>query len=180
MAIIPQDSVVFNGSMRMNLDPSLGDFTDDQLWDVLQKVGLLKWTVEAGGLDGNLCVGTVNKGVSRDADTFGETTMSAGQRQLLCMARALLKKPRILVCDEATSSLDQDSDAMIKVLLKREFPNTTVLTIAHRLDTILDSDRIMVYDSGKLVEFDSPHKLMNKSGNRGYLQMLVDSERAHK
>lgn len=97
--------------------------------------------------------------------TEGGNNFSSGQKQLLCFARALLKKPKILIFDEATSSVDNDTDNIIQDMIRLKFKNTTILTIAHRLNTISECDRIMVIDNGNLVEIDSAINLLqNKNG----------------
>merc|ERR1712129_464029 len=98
--------------------------------------------------------------VSEGGDNF-----SQGQRQLLCIGRALLRKPKVLVMDEATSSIDNTTDAMIQTMIRENFSDATVLTIAHRLNTILDSDRVLVLDDGKVTEFDTPKNLIADSGS---------------
>lgn len=103
-----------------------------------------------GGLDAGISEGGIN--------------LSTGQRQLLCMARALLQATRILVLDEATSSVDHAADALIQVTIRSAFARCTVLTIAHRLETIMDCDRIMVLRAGRLLEFDTPGNLMKVRG----------------
>jgi ABC-type multidrug transport system fused ATPase/permease subunit len=185
LGIIPQDPVIFSGSMRFNLDPSGEAFSDHDLWLALEKVGLKVWVQSLGGLDADLSGSDGGKDGKED-ESKGESCLSVGQRQLLCLARALLRKPKILVMDEATASLDYGADAHIKKFIRSEFTQktqdgeekrVTILTIAHRLDTILDSDRIMVFDAGRLVEFDTPSELLRK-GPDGYLAGLVKSEEA--
>ena len=96
------------------------------------------------------------------SDTTAGTTLSVGQRQLLCMARALLKNARILLMDEATSNVDPTTESVLQSTLRDELRNCTVLTIAHRLHTIIDSDRVLVLDGGSVVENDRPEVLMRK------------------
>jgi ABC-type multidrug transport system fused ATPase/permease subunit len=198
IAIIPQDPVIFSGSTRFNLDPSGMQFTDQELWLALEKVGLKEWVHQLGGLDADLSGATsspsqTRKNAKKSTEEVvdvarGETCLSVGQRQLICLARAFLRRPRILVADEATASLDYDADRRIKEFLRKEFVSTkkasrdgddnnnatTILTIAHRLDTILDSDRIMVFDAGHLVEFGTPEELL--ANDSGYFAGLVKSE----
>lgn len=99
--------------------------------------------------------GKLEASVSENGENF-----SVGQRQLLCIGRALVRKPKILVLDEATASIDIETDELIQKTIRQSFANCTVLTVAHRLYTIIDSDKIMVMDKGKLVEFDSPKNLL--------------------
>ncbi|KAJ3409863.1 hypothetical protein HDU80_008933 [Chytriomyces hyalinus] len=146
LAIIPQDPVVFSGSFRTNMDP-FGEHSDADLWDALERAGL-KRKVERQDekLDANV-------------DAGGEN-LSVGERQLLCLARAMLKKPKILIMDEATANVDMETDSVIQKSLREEFRDTTILTIAHRLNTIMDYDRVLVLDHGKVAEFDSPRALV--------------------
>ncbi|KAJ3190722.1 hypothetical protein HK101_008433 [Irineochytrium annulatum] len=147
LAIIPQDPVLFSGSYRTNLDP-FDEYEDADLWDALARAGLKSKVVDTdGGLDGKV--------------TDGGENISVGQRQLLCLARAMLKKPRIIIMDEATANVDYETDALIQKALRDDFKDATVLTIAHRLNTIIDYDRVMVLDAGKIVEFDSPANLLD-------------------
>ena len=95
----------------------------------------------------------------------GGSNFSQGQRQLLCIARSLLRKPKILVMDEATASIDNATDAMIQTMIRENFTDATVLTIAHRLNTILDSDRVLVLDDGEVAEFDTPKNLIADGGS---------------
>ena len=92
--------------------------------------------------------------------TEGGENLSVGQRQLVCLARALLRKTRILVLDEATAAVDLETDDVVQATIRDQFRQCTVLTIAHRLNTIMDSDRVMVLDRGAIVEFDSPTRLL--------------------
>ncbi|WAQ87113.1 hypothetical protein PtA15_8A14 [Puccinia triticina] len=147
VSIIPQDSQCFEGSLRANLDPE-GLKTDEELWKVLEH-SKLKAHIQSleGGLDARI--------------EEGGNNLSNGQRQLLCLARAmLLKSSKILVMDEATSSVDPETDADIQAVIRNEFKSYTILVIAHRLNTILDCDKILVINKGKVVEFDSPDNLM--------------------
>ena len=106
----------------------------------------------------------------------GGSNFSQGQRQLLCIARSLLRKPKVLVMDEATASIDNTTDAIIQTMIRENFSDATVLTIAHRLNTILDSDRVLVLDDGKVTEFDTPKNLIDDSGSM--FKGMVDKSRA--
>jgi ABC-type multidrug transport system fused ATPase/permease subunit len=146
LSIIPQDSQVFEGTIRQNLDP-LGVHTDDRLWRVLEMSHLKEHVLAMdGGLDATLAEGGTN--------------LSAGQRQLMCLGRALLHKSSILVLDEATASVDVQTDKLVQETIRSAFKDHTIVTIAHRLNTILDSDRVLVLDRGKVAEFDTPHNLL--------------------
>eukprot|EP00742_Colponemidia_sp_Colp-10_P009368 GILJ01010209.1.p1 GENE.GILJ01010209.1~~GILJ01010209.1.p1 ORF type:complete len:1421 (-),score=210.50 GILJ01010209.1:229-4491(-) len=148
LSIIPQDPVLFTGSIRSNLDP-FEQFTDSEIWSALVRVHLQP-LVEQLPLK-------LHARVEENGDNF-----SVGQRQLLCVCRAVLKRSVILVMDEATAALDFHTDQLIKELIRKEFSRCTVITIAHRLDTIVDSDRVMVFDKGRLAEFDRPAVLMRQ------------------
>ncbi|XP_065575834.1 ATP-binding cassette sub-family C member 5-like isoform X13 [Artemia franciscana] len=154
LAVIPQDPVLFIGTIRNNLDP-FGQHDDNELWMTLEMTSM-KEKVESlsHGLDSI---------VSEDGQNF-----SVGERQLLCMARALLRKSKIIVLDEATASIDAQTDVIIQETLRKAFIDCTLLTIAHRLDTVKACDKIMVMEEGKVVEFDSPSVLLNKPNSSFY------------
>ena len=147
LCIIPQDPVLFSATVRFNLDP-FNESTDEEIWSVLDEVEL-KEVVDA-----------LPKKLDDDVHEGG-SNFSVGQRQLICMARALLKKPKVLIMDEATASLDNETDAFLQKMIRKEFKNCTVLTIAHRLNTIMDSSRVCVMDKGVVAEFDTPANLLN-------------------
>ncbi|XP_072179855.1 ATP-binding cassette sub-family C member 4-like [Diadema setosum] len=155
ISIIPQDPVIFTGSLRRNLDP-FGVYTDLSLWNALEDVQLHR-RVRANPAKLDMEVG---------AD------FSVGERQLICLARAILKRNRVLILDEATANVDQATDALIQETIRQKFKNCTVLTIAHRLHTIMDSDRVMVLDAGKLIEMDHPFVLL--SNRQTMFSMFVD------
>jgi len=145
LAIIPQDPILFTGTIRSNLDPT-EVHTDHDIWGALEAV-YMKETVQK-----------LPSGLSNPVVENGEN-LSVGQRQLMCLGRALLRGTKILLMDEATASVDLETDALIQRTIREKFKNVTVITIAHRLNTILDSDRIIVMDHGKIVEFDTPQAL---------------------
>uniref|UniRef100_A0A3P8P9G3 ATP-binding cassette, sub-family C (CFTR/MRP), member 2 n=1 Tax=Astatotilapia calliptera TaxID=8154 RepID=A0A3P8P9G3_ASTCA len=151
LTIIPQDPVLFSGSLRMNLDP-FDKFSDEEIWRVLELSHLKSY------------VSGLQEGLQHKVAEGGEN-LSVGQRQLLCLARALLRKSRILILDEATAAVDLETDNLIQNTIRKEFSDCTVLTIAHRLHSIMDSSRVMVLDAGKVVEFDSPSNLLEKEGH---------------
>ena len=150
LGIIPQDPVIFSASVRFNLDP-FEAYSDIQIWDVLKSVDMKEHVMSLPG--------KLSEEVAEGGDNF-----STGQRQLICIARALLRTPKILVLDEATASIDNETDNMIQAMVRVNFKECTVLTIAHRLNTIIDSDRIMVMDAGLLAEIGSPVELLANEG----------------
>ena len=112
-------------------------------------------------------VSSLEAGLNYTVAEAGEN-LSVGQRQLICLARALLRRTNVLVLDEATAAVDFDTDSLIQTTIREEFSNCTVLTIAHRLNTILDSDRVLVLDAGKIAEFDSPKALLSNDSSIFY------------
>ncbi|PSN47509.1 hypothetical protein C0J52_02251 [Blattella germanica] len=157
ISIIPQEPALFSGSLRENLDP-FNQYSDKILWSALEEVEL-KQAVEdlPAGLSHRVSEGGLN--------------FSMGQRQLLCLARAIIRNNKILVLDEATANVDPQTDELIQSTIRRKFLNCTVLTIAHRLNTIIDSDRILVMDAGSVVEFDHPYILLKNES--GYFSKMV-------
>ncbi|XP_076757725.1 putative multidrug resistance-associated protein lethal(2)03659 isoform X1 [Xylocopa sonorina] len=151
ISIIPQEPFLFSGSLRKNLDP-FEDYSDNLLWQALEEVELKEMGLEAH----------INEGGSN---------LSVGQRQLVCLARAIVRNNPILVLDEATANVDQQTDELIQKTIRTKFARCTVLTIAHRLNTVMDSDRILVMDAGSAVEFDAPHLLVQKNG---YLNSMIN------
>lgn len=155
LAVIPQEPTLFEGSIRFNLDP-LGAHSEERLWQVLQRVQLAH------------AVRSLDDRVLEDG-----ANLSAGQRQLLCIARALLANPRVVIMDEATSAVDAETDALIQRTVRHEFKDATVLTIAHRLNTVLDADKVMVLDRGRLVEFGAPRELLSQRSSA--FKAMVDA-----
>ncbi|XP_039693710.1 ATP-binding cassette sub-family C member 4 isoform X5 [Pteropus medius] len=166
MSIIPQEPVLFTGTMRKNLDP-FNEHTDEELWNALKEVQL-KEAIE--DLPGKMDTELAESG----------SNFSVGQRQLVCLARAILKKNRILIIDEATANVDPRTDELIQKKIREKFAQCTVLTIAHRLNTIIDSDKIMVLDSGRLKEYDEPYVLLQNKDSLFYkmVQQLGKAEAA--
>uniref|UniRef100_A0A669QAT2 Multidrug resistance-associated protein 4 n=1 Tax=Phasianus colchicus TaxID=9054 RepID=A0A669QAT2_PHACC len=154
ISIIPQEPVLFTGTMRKNLDP-FNEYTDEELWNALEEVQL-KEVVED----------LPNKMETQLAESG--SNFSVGQRQLVCLARAVLKKNRILIIDEATANVDPRTDEFIQKTIREKFAQCTVLTIAHRLNTIIDSDRIMVLDAGRLKEYGEPYILLQEKDGLFY------------
>ena len=147
ISIIPQDPVLFSGSLRMNLDP-FNCYSDGEIWKVLSMANLDAFVL------------TLPKALQH-VITEGGDNLSVGQRQLMCLARALLRKTKILVLDEATANVDLKTDELIQKTIRNEFKECTVLTIAHRLNTIMDYSKILVLDQGEVVEYDTPKNLMS-------------------
>lgn len=150
LTIIPQDPVLFSGTLRMNLDP-FDKYSEDELWKALELSNLKKF------------VSSQTEKLDYECSEGGEN-LSVGQRQLVCLARALLRKTRILVLDEATAAIDLETDDLIQMTIRTQFEDCTVLTIAHRLNTIMDYTRVLVLDKGKIAEFDTPTGLIAARG----------------
>ncbi|KAK4782038.1 hypothetical protein SAY86_016140 [Trapa natans] len=151
LSIIPQSPVLFSGTVRLNLDP-FNEHSDADLWESLERAHLKEVIRRSSfGLDAEVSEGGGN--------------FSVGQRQLLSLARALLRRSKILVLDEATAAVDVRTDALIQRTIREEFSSCTMLTIAHRLNTIIDSDRIVVLDAGRVLEHDTPEKLLQNEGS---------------
>lgn len=142
ISIMPQEPVLFSATLRDNLDP-FHKFHDADLWNILEEVKLkdmvnsLDYRIEQGG-----------------------NNFSVGQRQLVCLARAILQDNKILVLDEATANVDPTMDALIQTMIRKRFKDCTILMIAHRLNTIMDSEKVLVMDQGEVLEFDHPHILL--------------------
>uniref|UniRef100_A0A8D3DKG1 ABC-type glutathione-S-conjugate transporter n=1 Tax=Scophthalmus maximus TaxID=52904 RepID=A0A8D3DKG1_SCOMX len=150
ITIIPQDPVLFSGSLRMNLDP-FDTYTDEEVWSSLELAHLKNF------------VSNLPDKLNHECSEGGEN-LSLGQRQLVCLARALLRKTKILVLDEATAAVDLETDTLIQSTIRTQFEDCTVLTIAHRLNTIMDYTRVIVMDRGHISEMDSPANLIAQRG----------------
>jgi len=168
ISLIPQSPFIFTGTIRLNVDP-LGQFTDDEILRALEDVRL-KEHVEGqpNGLDTHI--------------NTGSAVFSVGQKQLVCLARAILKHSNILIMDEATANMDYDTDNFIQKKIAQRFDHATQFTIAHRLQTIADYDKVLVLDRGRRVEFDEPYKLLVKNiGDKeltnpeGYFSIMVQN-----
>jgi len=147
LGVIPQDPTIFTATLRANLDPYEA-YEDQGIWNALGTVRMDNYVRQKGGL----------------THTLTKDELSVGQKQLLCVARALLKKPKILILDEATASIDLKTDNLIQQTIKNHFEGITVLTIAHRIDTIRHYDRILVLDKGKVAEYGPPDELIERGG----------------
>lgn len=146
LGIIPQDPTLFEGTIRGNLDP-LEEHSDYEVWQALDKCQLGEFIRQKAQ--------KLDSPVLENGDNW-----SVGQRQLVSLGRALLKQARILVLDEATASVDTATDNLIQRIIRCEFKDCTVCTIAHRIPTVIDSDLVLVLNDGKVAEFDSPQRLL--------------------
>ncbi|KAH3666042.1 hypothetical protein OGAPHI_004231 [Ogataea philodendri] len=172
LSIIPQDPTLFTGTIRSNLD-MFDEYSNLQMYESLRRVNLIsnddyQQAVENnGGRVEDSAAATdenVNRFLNLDSEvTEGGENLSQGERQLLCLARSILKTPKILMLDEATASIDYASDAKIQTTIREEFSASTILTIAHRLKTIIDYDKILLLDHGKVKEFEHPYNLITNS-----------------
>ena len=159
LVAIPQDPFILSGSVRLNADPS-EKLTDEVIIGALIKVQLWDLLNSRGGLE-------------TDMNT---QPLSQGQQQLFCLARAMLRTgSKILVLDEATSSVDTETDQIMQRLIRSEFKTHTIVTVAHRLDTIMDSDKVAVLEKGRLVEFNDPKSLLAKPSTFRDLQQGTSS-----
>lgn len=154
LSIIPQDPVLFSGSLRMNIDP-FNSYSDDAIWIALEQAHLKTF------------VKGLSDGLNYTIAESGEN-LSVGQRQLVCLARALLRKTKVLILDEATAAIDIETDELIQKTIRTQFADCTILTIAHRLNTIMDSDRVIVLDQGNIAEYDTPKALLDNKDSIFY------------
>ncbi|XVF46078.1 hypothetical protein PTKIN_Ptkin02bG0259200 [Pterospermum kingtungense] len=159
LSIIPQDPTLFQGTMRDNLDP-LQQHTDQEIWEVLRKCRLAQIITQDQRL--------LDAPVAEDGENW-----SMGQRQLICLARILLQKKKILVLDEATASIDTATDNLLQKTIKNESRSSTVITVAHRIPTVINSDLVMVLDGGRAVEFESPAELL-KDSSSGFSKLVKE------
>jgi len=160
LALIPQDPTLFTGTIKSNLDPFC-EHSDEEIWHALEATSIADQVKQ------------MNSGLESPVSEFGEN-LSVGTRQLMCLARAILTDSKILVMDEATASVDFETDTLIQKTIRREFANVTVLTIAHRVNTILDSDRVMVLSDGQITEFDSPSMLL-KNDQSAFFSLVKEA-----
>ncbi|PTN13590.1 ATP-binding cassette transporter YOR1 [Saccharomyces cerevisiae] len=165
LAIIPQDPVLFRGTIRKNLDP-FNERTDDELWDALVRGGAIAkddlpevklQKPDENGTHGRMHKFHLDQAVEEEGSNF-----SLGERQLLALTRALVRQSKILILDEATSSVDYETDGKIQTRIVEEFGDCTILCIAHRLKTIVNYDRILVLEKGEVAEFDTPWTLFSQ------------------
>ncbi|XBW38321.1 hypothetical protein QEN19_003910 [Hanseniaspora menglaensis] len=172
IGIIPQDPQMFTGTIKTNLDP-YDDYSDEQIFESLRRVNLISVdelnTLKKNGFKKSTSVvdsaesenSNINKFLNlNNAIAEGGANISQGQKQLICLARTLLRQPKVILLDEATASLDYKSDQIIQKTVREEFSNCTIMTIAHRLKTVIDYDKIVVLDNGVLKEYDHPYSLL--------------------
>lgn len=156
LTALSQEPFFLKGSVRTNLDPWGADLpdgtSDERMIEVLKKVGLWSTIEEKGGLDTEM--------------EAGEGMLSHGQRQVFCLARAILRPSKLVVLDEVTSSMDKATDALMQRTIREEFQDRTVIAVAHRLDTIVDFDLVVVMDKGEVVEVGVPEMLLKAEGSR--------------
>ncbi|KAG8228792.1 hypothetical protein J437_LFUL006671 [Ladona fulva] len=162
ISVIPQDPVLFSGTLRSNLDP-FQEYTDDLIWRALEDVELKEVASETAGLETRILAGGTN--------------LSVGQRQLLCLARAILRQNKILLLDEATANVDPKTDSLIQSTIRHKFATCSVITVAHRLNTIMDYDKVLVMSAGRMVEFNHPYILLQNDD--GFLFKMVKKTGYH-
>lgn len=195
MSLVPQDPVLFSGTVRYNLAP-FGEYSDEQLWEALDRVGLGDAVRRQGGGGGGVTSGGGGGGAASarvggavgvasgsgtgrgglDAEVEdGGGNWSAGERQLLCLARAILRKSRVCVMDEATSSVSPAEDAVIQRAIRSDLKGSTMLIVAHRLGTVMDSDYILAMKDGEVAEFGHPAELLGLTGGeQGKVEVDAD------
>ncbi|KAM4621218.1 ATP-binding cassette sub-family C member 5 [Polymixia lowei] len=161
LAIIPQEPVLFIGTIRTNLDP-WGQYTDAQIWEALEKTHIKEMVTQMPH--------SLHSEVTENGENF-----SVGERQLLCVARALLRHSKVLLLDEATAAIDTETDRLIQETIRSSFAGCTTLVIAHRLNTVMTCNRVMVLDNGQILEFDSPAALLADENSR-FRAMIEASE----
>ncbi|ORX67697.1 hypothetical protein BCR32DRAFT_330237 [Anaeromyces robustus] len=162
ISIIPQDPTLFSGTIRFNMDP-FNEHTDEEIWKALENAGLKQ------------SISELENKLESEVRANGEN-FSVGQRQLLCLARAMVRDSPILVMDEATASVDIETDSIIQKALRTKFSRVTVLTIAHRLNTIIDYDKILVLNKGEILEYDTPKNLLFETNENGELVPTTKTE----
>ncbi|XP_041095662.1 multidrug resistance-associated protein 5-like [Polyodon spathula] len=161
LSIIPQEPVLFSGTVRSNLDP-FKQYNEEQVWDALERTHMKE------------CIAQLPLKLESEVVENGEN-FSVGERQLLSVARALLRCCKILILDEATAAMDSETDSLIQETIREAFEDCTTLTIAHRMQTVLSCDRIMVLNQGEVVEFDEPSNLLANENSR-FCAMLAAVE----
>lgn len=154
ITIIPQDPTLFDGTLRFNLDPE-SKFSDDYIMDLAKQASLEK------------LIKRDEKGLDQMIEEHGQN-LSSGEKQLLCICRAILKQNKVVLMDEATANIDIKTEEIIQKLIQEQFKESTVITIAHRLNTIINSDKVLVLERGKVKEFDCPKRLLEDQNSVFY------------
>lgn len=175
ITIIPQDPTLFTGTLRFNVDPE-NKASDEEILELLEKAGLSHLTKRESSSSTKVDLET---GSSETTDLLnlqiqeGGENLSSGEKSLLCICRAILRKNKVVILDEATANIDLTTEQKIQTLIQNEFKDCTVLTIAHRLQTIIESDKILVLDAGQTAEFDSPQELL-KDPNSHFTHLVEE------
>ncbi|XP_069753242.1 ATP-binding cassette sub-family C member 5 isoform X3 [Narcine bancroftii] len=165
LSIIPQEPVLFTGTVRFNLDP-FQQFSEEQVWDALERTHMKE------------CISQLPLKLESEVMENGEN-FSVGERQLICVARTLLRRCKVLILDEATAAMDTETDSLVQETIRESFADCTMLTIAHRLNTVLSCDRVMVLSQGQVVEFDKPSILLANENSR-FCAMFAENKIAVK
>lgn len=165
ISIVPQDPFLLEGTLKENLDP-LDNYKEKEILDVLKKLELFKLMTQSN---------KINDGINTKIKEYGNN-LSFGERQLVCFARAILRKSKVIILDEATSSVDQKTEEVIQNAVNSEFKNSTVITIAHRLKTIKQCDKIIVIDNGEILEYDTPNNLIKNIDSKFYKLYYQNNE----
>jgi ABC-type multidrug transport system fused ATPase/permease subunit len=171
LTIIPQDPILFSGDLRSNLDP-LNENDDLKIWEALKRVHFLDSLQYATQAEQKSETPTkeqisLNYKVQENGNNF-----SQGQRQLLCLARALLQGNKVILLDEATASVDNDTDAKIQETIRSEFGDRTIMCIAHRLKTVIDYDKVLVLEKGSVAEYGTPIDLIENRSGKGVFKTM--------
>lgn len=190
VTLIPQDPVLFSGTLRSNLDP-FNEHDDESIWSTIHDNGFVREPANEGDEDGegrrSMSESSGSKWSLESHVASGGSNLSQGQRQTLSLARAMLRRSKVVILDEATASVDAEMDKMVQSVVRREFSDSTVITIAHRLESIMDYDRVLVMQRGQLAEDGAPFELL-KTGEHfkrmvkatGHFdRMLKTAEDAH-
>ena len=157
ITVITQETALFEGTLRENLDPTGFRFSDQQLIDTLASLKFVH-------------PGYKDEGLEMQIDSDGKN-FSLGERQLICFARAILRPTRLVLLDEPTASIDLKTEEVIQSAIERHFKDSTMITVAHRVQTVLECDRIMVLSNGAIIDFDTPEALMKRKD--GFFSEIV-------
>ena len=154
LTIIPQDSTLMDGTLRYNIDP-VGNYTDKEITEVMKKIGF------------DYIISLNREGLDQKISENG-SNLSIGEKQLICITRAILRKSKIIVLDEATASIDYKTEEIIQKALNEVLNSSTMISIAHRIKTVMNADKILVLEDGKIIEFDTPNNLLNNKNSYFY------------